>query len=343
MIKGTRVGIFGGSFNPPHMGHLNSLQTVIKKAGLDEIRIVPAAANPLKVKVEGPSPEQRLEMTRLALSGWGDQFVVDDQEVLRGGKSYTIDTILNLRKQVDANDLYLILGIDQLQDFEKWKSVHKVITEANIIITSRPGFHFPQSPEELPPFLEKEVLEFDFNFIELKTGRNIQFIKLEDVVVSSTEVRKWIRIKKNVSKYIPLAVEKYIRENNIYASPGHRIKDYEKFTEFCANQLFSRKAIAVRGFDLRKIASPSEFTVVASGTSTRHASSLAENLMKAVKEEYNVYPQSVEGIQEGRWVVVDYGSLICHVFYDYVRQEYSIEKLWAEGKDLGLLDPDLKK
>jgi nicotinate-nucleotide adenylyltransferase len=335
-----RVGIFGGSFNPPHLGHLSSLQTVAKKAGLDQIRVIPAAQSPLKVPVEGPTPNQRLEMTKLAIQGWGNQFVIDDQEIKRGGTSYSIDTIREIRKTVKADDLFLIVGADKLDELGDWKNFSEIIKEANLIITSRPGFLLPSDQEDLPEFIKKEVLEFDFNFIELKTGRNIQFVKIEDVKVSATELRKWIRIGKNVSKWVPLGVETYLKEHGIYKVPGEKIKDYSQFTETCANILYSKKAVQVRGFDLRGISAPAEFTLVASGTSTRHASSLAENLMREIKEEYNVYPQSVEGVDEGRWVVVDYGTLIVHVFYDFVRQEYSLEKLWSEAKDLGLKDPN---
>ncbi len=338
-----RVGIFGGSFNPPHMGHLNSLQTVAKKAGLGQIRVIPAAKSPLKIPIEGPTPEQRLDMTRIALQGWGSQFVIDDQEIKRGGASYTIDTIKSLRKTIEADDLYLIIGMDKLEELAEWKNYSEILKQANLIVTSRPGFNFPQSQEELPEIIQKEVAAFDFNFIELKTGRNIQFIRLEDVPTSSTELRKAIRLGRNVSKFLPLGLETYLRDNGIYKSPDNRIKDFANFTEFCANLLFSRKAIMVRGFDLRSLSAPSEFTLVASGTSTRHASSLGENLMKAVKEEYNLFPQSVEGTDEGRWVVIDYGTLIVHVFYDYVRQEYSIENLWKNAKDMGLKDPDALK
>ena len=94
---------------------------------------------------------------------------------------------------------------------------------------------------------------------------------------------------------------------------------------------------------MTRLTAPSEFVVIASGTSTRHAAAMAENVVMAVKEEYNVLPQSVEGIDEGRWVLVDYGSLIVHIFYDFVRQEYSLENLWREGKDLGLKDPYVGK
>lgn len=331
-----RVGVFGGTFNPPHMGHLSCLQETLKKAGLNKIHVIPAAQNPLKAQLEGPAPEQRLEMTKLAIEAWNSQFILDDQEIKRGGKSYTIDTIKNLRKDIAAEDLFLIIGMDKLDEFEQWKDPKGLLTEANLIVTSRPGFELPASREELPTVIADLVEEYDFNFIELKTGRNIQFIRIKDVEASGTELRKWLRVGKNVEKHIPLAVESYIKKNKLYQPIGEKIADFEKFTEFCASVLFSKKGIAVRGFDLRKMSAPSEFSLVASGTSTRHASAMAENVMQAVKEQYNVYPQNLEGIDEGRWVVLDYGSLIVHVFYDFVRQEYSIENLWRQGIDMGL-------
>lgn len=338
-----KIGIFGGSFNPPHMGHINAIQTVAKKAGLGKVHIVPAAQNPLKTPVEGPTPEQRVELTRLAFSQYGETYFVDDQEITRGGMSYTIDTILSLRKQYDANDLYLVVGADKFEELAQWKDYQKILTEANLIVTTRPGYDIPESLDEMPGFLKPLVAEFDFNFIELNTGRNIQFITLRDVEVSSSEVRKWLRSGKPVEKYLPLAVESYIKEHKLYRNLGDRIGDYQKFTAFCADVLFAKKGINVRGFDLTQMSAPSEYTLIASGTSTRHAAAMAENIVTAVKEEYNVHPQSIEGVDEGRWVLVDYGSLIIHVFYDFVRQEYSLENLWREGKDMGLKDPYVGK
>lgn len=334
-----RIGIFGGSFNPPHMGHINSLVTVQKKAGLDKIHVVPASQNPLKMQVEGPTAAQRLELVKLSLKTYGPQFVVDDQEIRRGGLSYTIDTVTSMRQRVEADDLYLIIGADQFEEFGQWKDYQRILTEANLIVTTRPGWDIPDSAEELPEYLRALVAEYDFNFMELKTGRNVQFVRLEDVEVSASEVRKLLRTGRPVEKFLPLAVESYIKENKLYRPVRDRIGDFEKFTGFCANVLFSRKAIQVRGFDLSKLSAPTDFTLIASGTSTRHAAALAEHVVNAVKEEYSVLPQSVEGIDEGRWVLVDYGSLIVHVFYDFVRQEYSLEKLWKEGRDLQLKDP----
>jgi nicotinate-nucleotide adenylyltransferase len=337
-----RVGIFGGSFNPPHLGHVNSAQAVAKKAGLEKIHVVPAAQNPLKVQVEGPTAEQRLEMTKLAFADAGDLFYVDDQEVKRGGNSYTVDTVRNFRKEVEAKDLFLIIGADNLETLDQWKDYPEILKEANLIVTSRPGWDLPTERDDLPQFLQHMIEEFDFNFVELKTGRSIQFIRLKDVEVSASELRKWLRIGRKVDQYLPLAVEKYVKENRIYAPLGDRIGDYQKFTEFCAKELFARKAIQVRGFDLRQITAPSEFALIASGTSTRHAASLGENLIQAVKDEYNVFPQSIEGMDEGRWVLLDYGSLIVHLFYDFVRQEYALENIWKDAKDMQLQDPTPK-
>ncbi len=338
-----KIGIFGGSFNPPHMGHINSIQTVAKKLGLSKVHVVPAAQNPLKTPVEGPTPEQRIELTKLAFAQYGETYFVDDQEIKRGGLSYTVDTVLNLRKEYDANDLFLIIGADKFEELSQWKDYQKILSEVNIVVTTRPGYDVPESLEEMPGYLKPLVADFDFNFIELTNGRSIQFITLRDVEVSSTEVRKWLRTGKPVEKYLPLAVESFIKEHKLYRNLGDRIGDYQKFTEFCANILFSKKGINVRGFDLTQTSAPSEFTLITSGTSTRHAAAMAENIAIAVKEEYNVHPQSVEGIDEGRWVLVDYGSLIIHIFYDFVRQEYNLESLWREGKDLGLKDPHVGK
>jgi nicotinate-nucleotide adenylyltransferase len=338
-----KVGIFGGSFNPPHMGHVACLSTVQKKAGLDKIVVIPTCQSPLKTQVEGPTPEQRLEMVKLALQGFGNQFEVDDQEIKRGGTSYTIDTIKQYRKKIDAENLYLIVGADHLDLFNGWKEYKTLLKEVNIIFTTRPGFEIPSSKDQLPAYLQEVILEYDFNFMELTTGRNIQFVRIPDVDISASELRKKIRTARPIDKFLPLSVESYIKNNRLYANLKEKIRDYEKFTEFCAHQLFAKKAIQVRGFDLRNMSALSEFTLVTSGTSTRHTSSLAENLVQAVKDEYRIHPQSLEGLDEGRWVVVDYGSLIVHVFYDYVRQEYNIERLWRDGKDMNLKDPFIPK
>lgn len=152
--------------------------------------------------------------------------------------------------------------------------------------------------------------------------------------MSSTEVRKRLRTGRSVEKYLPLNVENYIKAQQLYKNIGLKIGDFKKFTIFCAQQLDNKKALQIRAFDLTQLSAPTEYTLICSGTSTRHTTSLGESLVQSIKEEYNVYPQSIEGTDTGRWVVIDYGSLMVHVFYDFIRQEYGLEKLWKDGIEI---------
>lgn len=328
-----RVGIFGGTFNPLHMGHINCVTTARSRLNLDKVVVVPAAQNPNKPPVEGPTSEQRLEMVKLGFQEYA-YVQIDDQELRRGGPSYTIQTIESYSKIVPPENLYLIIGLDQFEEFDKWKDFERILTLANLAVVTRPNYTLPFSEEDLPQGLRKLVAAFDRQFIALTTGRSIEFLRAQDVDVSATDVRKRLRTGRNVDRHISIPVEEYIREHGLYGPLGPRIGDYEAFTKFCAQALFSKKGINVRAFDLRGVDAASEFTLIASGTSTRHTSALAEAVTRAVKDEFNVFPQSIEGLNEGRWVVLDYGSLIIHVFYDFVRQEYRLEELWKEGRDM---------
>lgn len=333
-----KIGIFGGSFNPPHNGHVNSLTTVQKKMGFDLIHIIPNNENPLKIPTDSPAGEHRMAMAQQAFNSYGKAFFVDDIELKRGGKSYTIDTVNELLKKYKSSELFLIIGADNFESFSSWKDYKKLLELVNIVVTTRPGYQIPEDEKEWPDYLTPMVADSDFGTLELKTGRSVEFITLNDLDISSSELRKKLRLGRPTEKFLPLAVESYIKENNLYRVSKEKISDFKKFAEFCAQVLFDKKGIAVRGFDLREMSSTTDYSIVASGTSTRHTSSMAENLVKAVKDEFNIYPLGIEGVDEGRWVVVDYGALIVHVFYDFVRQEYRLEDLWTKGTELKLTD-----
>lgn len=339
-MEKSRIGLFGGTFNPLHMGHINSMLSITEKVGLDRVYAIPTYQSPMKSPTaQGPSAEERLQMLKEGLADYGSVIEVDEREVQKGGTSYSVETISAYAKDHAAEDLHLIIGMDQFEVFDEWKNFQDILAMTNIIVTSRPGTRLPRAVEELPKGLQKLVAAFDQGYVELDSGRNIQFIQLEDIDISASEVRKRLRTGKNVDKYLPLKVENYIKEKGLYQPKGDRIGDFQKLTELAADALFSRKGIMVRGFDLRDIESPCEFSLIASGTSTKHTQSLADNIIRMIKDEYGVMPIGVEGQSEGQWILLDYGALMIHLFYDYVRNEYRLEDLWQEGKDLGLQDP----
>ncbi|MAV90892.1 MAG: ribosome silencing factor RsfS [Bdellovibrionaceae bacterium] len=331
-----KIGIFGGSFDPIHFGHINSMTTVREKMGLDRVLVVPTAESPLKVKTQGESPEARWAMIEAGLSHQSEEFQISDLEIKRGGTSYTVDTLRELQNSGSEDQFFLIIGLDQLQQFDQWKNFDEILNRVDLIVTSRPGLHFPKIARQFPREIAEWIEDFDGQVAMLKNGRSIYFVQLEDVEASSSEIRRKIRLGQPIHGMVPSEVASYIEEHQLYAALNKKIGDFEKFTHFSADILKDHGGILVRAFDLREINSPSEFGLVTSGTSVRHASSLAEKLIEETRKKYGVWPQGIEGLKEGRWVVVDYGSLLVHVFYDFVRQEYRLEDLWKEGKEIKL-------
>ena len=329
------IGIFGGSFNPFHHGHLNSVLEILEKVNLDKIILMPSYQSPLRKPVDGPTADQRLTMVKAGIQGHEEQLEVSDIEVKRQGISYTFDTLKQLRKNEEA-EYSLILGLDQFYNFDQWKNYLEILKDTALIVTSRPGQTMPYSISDFPTGLVSLIEDFDGKRAMLKNENTIDFVQLDDVDLSATDIRKKIRSGQSVHGMVPFEVQKVIEQEGFYKNWKQKIGDFSDFTQFAAKFLESKGGIRVQAFDLREVSSTTEFALVASGTSTRSSSALAENLMDAVHEEYGVWPQGAEGVSEGRWIVLDYGALMVHVFYDFVRLEYKIENLWSNGKQIDL-------
>ncbi len=332
----SKVGIFGGTFDPIHYGHINSMNTVREKMNLDKILVVPAAESPLRVKTQGETPEARLEMIRRSLKDEGPHFEISDMEIKRGGTSYTVDTLRELQNFGSEDQIHLIIGEDQLEQFDQWKDYEEILNRVDLIVTSRPGHQFPKIIRQFPPGISPLIEDFDGQVAILKNGRSIYLVQLDDVEASSSEIRRKLRLGQPIHGLVPSQVIQYIESEQLYASLSKKIGDFEKFTHFCAKIIKDQGGILPRAFDLSKTNAPTEYGLVASGNSVRHSSSIAEKVIEETRKKFGVWPQGIEGIKEGRWVVIDYGSLIVHVFYDFVRQEYRLEELWKDGVEVQL-------
>ncbi len=335
-----KYGIFGGTFNPPHNGHLALTQSLQKKLGLDRIFVVPNFLSPLKSQTDSPSPEHRSEMTKLAFSTYGDKFEVDLREIERGEVSYTIDTIESFLKEYPNDQAFLLMGEDQFEKLDEWKNPADILALIDVIVASRPNHHFPETLAEMPKVVQSLAIEHGFNSVELKTDKTIQFVTIPEVEISASELRKKLRTRQPVEKYLPLSVESYIRDQGLYRNLAEKIKDYKAFTAFCAKFLDSKKAIDIKALDMSEMSAPFEYTIITSGTSTRQTTSMAQGLVQAIKQEFGVFPQGIEGTGEGRWVAIDYGSLSVHIFYDFVRHEYSLEDIWKKAKPINWVEAE---
>ncbi len=319
----------GGGFDPFHFGHKNNLLTVRKKFDIDKIIIIPTFQTPLKEK--NIDPAHRLEMLKRVFVG-DKGVIIDDQEILRGGTSYSYKSCNQIVRQNKDSEIFLIIGLDQLKIFDRWKNFSKILEKANLIVTSRSGASFFNKISEFPKKMQKYLKRKYGQKIFLKNSTNcIYFCPLKDRDISSSLVRQKVREGKSIKHLVPSVVNSYVKENNLYKFLAEESKEenLENKISFCKEELEKRKAFNIQDFDLRDRNLPFSSVIIASCSNTIQTKSLANFLKKRMKEELGLKVLNEEGQLESRWIVLDYGDIIIHIFYDYTRKMYNLEDLWV--------------
>ncbi len=332
----SKIAIFGGSFDPIHMGHISCVKTVLSKLNLKKAIVIPSFKSPLKSSATQTDGRMRMNMTKLAFARWSKKIETSDIELKRKDTSYTIDTIKRLQRKLGNAELNLVIGADQLLQFHEWKQFEEILERVNLVVCSRPGVKWPITAADLPKAMFDLLSAHTKKIFELKSGQKIFFVKLENIDISSSELRKKISKGESVNQFVPKKVVDYIEENDLYQLQQAEVASEEKYLHFCAQALYDKKGFAITAKDMREVSGISDFAVICSSTSRVHASSLADHVVRSVKTDFGFYPLNVEGKEESRWIVIDYGFLIVHVFYDFTRQEYQLEKLWQDVPDLEL-------
>jgi nicotinate-nucleotide adenylyltransferase len=188
----ARIGILGGTFDPPHNGHIAIARAAIDKLDLQKVIIIPAKIQPFKAGISISSVDDRMAMLNLALTGNG-QFELSDIEIKRDGMSYTADTLTALRGTYPKDELYLLIGADNVSQIEKWHQADKIRRLCTIAAANRPGYRQSGS------FSDKIV-----------------FFEMIPVDVSSTEIRRRVRAGESISGMTPQSVESYILNHKLY-------------------------------------------------------------------------------------------------------------------------------
>lgn len=212
-----KIGIFGGTFDPIHWGHLRSAEEVREAFGLDRILFIPAAVPPHRKKQPGASPKDRLAMVRLAVAK-NPGFSVSDIELRRDGKSYSIDTVRYLAKRRSSMDsLYFILGLDAFRLIGSWRNFREMFTLCNMIVTSRPGYRDSLSLRGMPVAV-RSLFCYDFRkrVYRHKSGTHLYFFKITDIAISASKIRDRLREGKSIRYLVPLEVESYIKKRGLY-------------------------------------------------------------------------------------------------------------------------------
>jgi nicotinate-nucleotide adenylyltransferase len=201
------IGILGGTFDPIHVGHLIIAETVRDEIGLDRVLFVPAATPPHKQGRAITPVENRLEMVRLAVEG-NAAFQACDVEARRGGVSYTVETVRELKAQMGAEAaFFLIIGADTVPELATWKDLDELARRAAFVVAARPGFRI------------EELLSCEFGLARETRARVLRhFVDAVRVAVSSTELRARLAEGKSVRYMLPEAVERYIRAKGLYGA-----------------------------------------------------------------------------------------------------------------------------
>jgi nicotinate-nucleotide adenylyltransferase len=142
----VRIGLLGGAFNPPHLGHLKLARLALAQLNLDELRFVPTALSPHKPDPGGPDQATRLRLLELALAGFDPRVKIEGLELERGGTSYTVDTLEALAEREPQGRWILLMGSDQLAGISTWRRVDRIFELASAAVALRPGTPFSRPP-----------------------------------------------------------------------------------------------------------------------------------------------------------------------------------------------------
>ena len=208
-----RLGIFGGSFDPIHYGHLILAEQCREQAELDRVLFVPANQSPLKSRSPVVSDKHRLEMLSLAVAGHSG-FEISTIELDRGGKSFTIDTLLELKTQHADAQLFLLMGEDSVQSFDQWKEPAGICEMATPLVCRRPS---TDSEIERDGKQELDLTKLA-EFVSDSALEQIKQLAIQSrlIEISSTDVRTRIGSSKSVRYLLPRAVEKYLQTQKLY-------------------------------------------------------------------------------------------------------------------------------
>lgn len=198
MIK-SKVGILGGTFNPIHLGHISIAKAAVKECGLNKVMLIPTGKPPHKKQQEITPASDRLQMTYLATDGI-PFLTVSDLEVKSHEVTYTVDTILQLKKMYPDTEFFYIIGADNIGYIKHWKDAKLLLDGLNIICISRKGYDMQR---------EGRILEKEY-------GSKLFYIQTELIPISSSDIRRKLKNKEDVKPYLDKRVLEYIYQKGLY-------------------------------------------------------------------------------------------------------------------------------
>jgi nicotinate-nucleotide adenylyltransferase len=207
------IGVFGGSFDPVHHGHIRTIQELEEALAFDQLRLMPNYQSPLKDQ-PGATGEQRLAMLQLATQEQ-PHWIIDERELHRGGSSYMVDSLTELKQELGSEaSLCLIMGVDAFAAFDHWHRWQDILELANVIVMARPQASLPEQGPVAQLMIERQLSNPE-QLAKVSSGA-ILLQELSPVDVSATEIRQRLQAADSVNDLMPDKVWQYIREHQLY-------------------------------------------------------------------------------------------------------------------------------
>jgi nicotinate-nucleotide adenylyltransferase len=218
-----RIGLFGGSFNPIHFGHLRAAEEVREAMGLDLLYFIPAANPPHKLESKLAPADHRLQMVRIATKG-NRHFMVADIEIRRAGRSFTIDTVQYFRSTMRGQpEMFLMMGADQFAEFETWKDCDELTRLCNIVVHTRLGEgeeHYRGIEEGMPKVSLASLNRFGYSKHDKQyvnpSDHTLSFIPTTFLPISATLIRRKLAARESILYLLPYDVSDYIQRHGLY-------------------------------------------------------------------------------------------------------------------------------
>jgi nicotinate-nucleotide adenylyltransferase len=217
----SKIGVFGGTFNPIHYGHLRAAEEVREMLGFERVLFVPSGNPPLKTGHLADALK-RYEMVRLATAG-NRSFDVLDIESVKPAKSYTVETLEVLVNRYSGSELYFMLGMDAFLDIPGWRMPEKLVSMVNFAVISRPGRKFedllssPHLDVERGDLKVLDDSDGEFKIFRLKSLKEAALVKITPIDISSSDIRRRMQAGQSVKYLLPESVESFIISNKLYS------------------------------------------------------------------------------------------------------------------------------
>jgi len=219
--RAPRIGVFGGTFDPIHRGHLRAARLVARRFALDRVLFIPSSIPPHKRAPDMAPAEARMAMVELAVRGLG-RFVASSLEVAAGSTSYSVLTLARIRRRNPSAGLFFLLGVDAFLEIETWREWRRVLDQCRLIVMTRPGTDLNRAWGVLDESYRGLILEVGPG-IRLSAAtledRRIFLLPIAALPISSTEIRRRVREGRSIRGLVPRAVECYIIRRNLYQPP----------------------------------------------------------------------------------------------------------------------------